>query len=169
MPSCSRIFSWPTYSASVAGRRLRSICSSCTEEGLAEIRRSVSTATSGFCQSLERGPDAFGHREPRRQVLDRVQRFFFAVAQADKGIENIVRSRNGRFRFRVEDFPLELEEQPFGRLLSYARDLREPRGVLQRHRLRKFGDRQPGQHRQCGARSDTRDADQLAECGALLE
>src|SRR5471032_1119960 len=39
-----RILSWPTYSASVAGRSERSICSSCTEEGLAEMRRSVSTA-----------------------------------------------------------------------------------------------------------------------------
>src|SRR5712671_6760949 len=115
MPSCSRIFSWPTYSASVAGRKLRSICSSCTEEGLAEIKRSVSTATSGFCQSLERGPDAFGHGESRRQVLDCVERLFLAIAQAYKGVEDIVRPGDGWFRFRLQDFSLEFEQQPFSR------------------------------------------------------
>src|SRR5688572_10225685 len=41
--SWPRAFSWPTYSASVAGRSERSICCSCCEEGLAEMRRSVST------------------------------------------------------------------------------------------------------------------------------
>src|SRR5678815_3975560 len=123
MPSCSRILSWPTYSASVAGRRLRSICSSCTEEGLAEIKRSVSTATSGFCQSLERGPDAFGHRKPRRQVLDGVQRLFLAIAQADKRIENVVRTRCAGFCFGFQNLALELQQQPFGRLLADARNL----------------------------------------------
>src|SRR4249920_2017603 len=90
MPSCSRILSWPTYSASVAGRKLRSICSSCTEEGLAEIRRSVSTATSGFCQSLQSGADTLGHREARRQALDRRERLFLAVAQAYQRIQHVV-------------------------------------------------------------------------------
>src|SRR6185436_5089969 len=126
MPSCSRILSWPTYSASVAGRRLRSICSSCTEEGLAEIRRSVSTATSGFCQSLERGPDAFRDREPRRQVLDCVQRLFLAVAQADKSVENIVRASRAGFRFGIQNLSLEFQQQPFGRLLADARNLGKP-------------------------------------------
>src|SRR4051794_18183191 len=41
--SCPRTFSCPTYSASEPGRSERSICSSCGEEGLAEISRSVST------------------------------------------------------------------------------------------------------------------------------
>src|SRR5438874_4187810 len=41
--SCPRVFSCPTYSASVAGRSDLSNCSSCAEEGLAEISRSVST------------------------------------------------------------------------------------------------------------------------------
>src|SRR5258706_1917406 len=157
-----RILSWPTYSARVAGRKLRWICSSCTEEGLAEIRRSVSTATSGFCQSLERGPDAFGHREPGRQVLDRVQCLFFAIAQAYKGIEDIVRPCDGWFRFRLQDFPFQLEKQPFSRLLPYARNLGKPRRVLQRHRLREFCDRQPRKHGQRGARANARNADHLA-------
>src|SRR5258706_13366335 len=95
MPSCSRIFSWPTYSASVAGRKLRSICSSCNEEGLAEIRRSVSTAPSGFCQSLERGPDSLGEREPRGQSLHCGKSLFLAIAQSHQGIEDIVRAARG--------------------------------------------------------------------------
>src|SRR6185436_16243469 len=118
MPSCSRILSWPTYSASVAGRRLRSICSSCTEEGLAEIRRSVSTATSGFCQSLERRPDSLGHRQARRQALDRGERLFFAVAQADKRIQDIVSAAGFRIRRqRIGELALQFEQQPLGRLL----------------------------------------------------
>src|SRR5688500_72255 len=48
--SWPRTFSWPTYSASVAGRSERSICCSCWEDGLAEMRRSVSTLISAFCQ-----------------------------------------------------------------------------------------------------------------------
>src|SRR3989338_488513 len=96
--NCPRILSWPTYSASVAGRKLRSICSSWTEEGLAEIRRSVSTATSGFCQSLQRGTDALRHRQARGQAFDRVQRLFFAVAQAKQRVEHVAAGTALRFR-----------------------------------------------------------------------
>ena len=89
--SWPRIFSWPTYSASVAGRSVRSICSSCTEEGLAEMSRSVSTATSGFCQSLQCGADALGDRQSRRQALDRRERFLLAVTEAEQGVEDVAR------------------------------------------------------------------------------
>src|SRR5438067_12333158 len=59
--SWPRAFSWPTYSASVAGRSERSICSSFGEDGLAEISRSVSTATPAFCQTQKKRP---GHARP---------------------------------------------------------------------------------------------------------
>src|SRR5688572_7262164 len=95
-----RIFSWPMYSASVAGRSDRSICSSCCEEGLAEIRRSVSTATSGFCQSLQRGAQAIGDREPGRQVLDRGERLLLAVAEARQRIQHIIAGAALRLRWQ---------------------------------------------------------------------
>src|SRR6185436_2343801 len=127
MPSCSRIFSWPTYSASVAGRSERSICSSCTEEGLAEIRRSVSTATSGFCQSLERGPDALGQRQPRGQVLHRGERFLLAVAKSQQGVEHVVAATLRRFRRqRVGKLALQFEQQALRGFLADARHLGEP-------------------------------------------
>src|SRR5512135_1042556 len=96
-----RIFSWPTYSASVAGRRLRSICSSCAEAGRAEISRSVSTATSGFCQSLERRADALGDREARRQALYGLEGFLLAIPQGEQCIQNVrsLFSDNARRRF----------------------------------------------------------------------
>ncbi len=50
--SCSRTFSWPTYSASDAGRSARSIAFLLHgEAGFAEIRRSVSTLTSDLAES----------------------------------------------------------------------------------------------------------------------
>src|SRR5512134_1037312 len=59
--SCERTFSWPTYSASVAGLSERSNSFSCGEAGRAEIMRSGSTLIGGpitglkacprFCQS----------------------------------------------------------------------------------------------------------------------
>src|SRR6266513_4340498 len=52
--SWPRIFSCPTYSASVPGRSERSNCSSCAEVGLAEISRSVSTLTPAFCPRTNR-------------------------------------------------------------------------------------------------------------------
>src|SRR5712671_4504155 len=58
--SCPRTLSWPTYSASVAGRRERSICSSCVEVGFPEMSRSVSTATRAFCQRKKKGRDGPG-------------------------------------------------------------------------------------------------------------
>src|SRR5687768_667248 len=59
--SWPRTFSWPTYSARVAGRSERSNCCSCCEDGLAEMRRSVSTLIPAFCQfALEAVLDADG-------------------------------------------------------------------------------------------------------------
>src|SRR5688572_29772921 len=49
--SCARIFSWPTYSARVAGRSARSISPSCAEAGVPAISRSVSTPMRAFCQT----------------------------------------------------------------------------------------------------------------------
>src|SRR5258706_8801531 len=168
--SWPRIFSWPTYSASVAGRRLRSICSSCTEEGLAEMRRSVSTATSGFCQSLEGGPDSFGQREPRGQPLDRGNCLLLAVAQAHQSVQYVVAAAGFRIRRQgIGELSLQLEQQALGRLLADAGNLGEARAILQHYRLRELGDREPREHRQRGACADPRDADQLAEGRALLQ
>src|SRR5258706_207158 len=165
-----RILSCPMYSASVAGRRLRSICSSCAEEGLAEIRRSVSTATSGFCQSLQGGADAFGQRQARGQPLDRGERLFLAVAEADQGVEDVIAAAGLRVcRQAVHELALELQQQPFGGFLADAGDLGEARAVLQRHRLRELPHGKPRQYRQRGARAHARDADEPAEGAALLE
>src|SRR6185503_9904170 len=170
MPSCSRIFSWPTYSASVAGRRLRSICSSCTEEGLAEIRRSVSTATSGFCQSLQGGADSLGQRQARGQALDRGKRFLLAVAQAQQGIQYVVAAAGLPVRRqRVGELALQFEQQALGGLLADARDLGEPRAVLQRHRLGELGHGEPGQHGKRGARAHAGNADQFAKRAAFFQ
>src|SRR5688500_498101 len=60
--SCARTLSWPTYSASVAGRSERSNCSSCGEAGRAEIMRSGSTLNR-----VPSGPDSA--RADRRDGL----------------------------------------------------------------------------------------------------
>src|SRR3990167_6669013 len=134
-----RILSCPTYSASVAGRKLRSICSSWTEDGLAEIRRSVSTATLGFCQSLQGRTDALGHCEPRSEALDRGERLFVAVAEPDQRVQHVVaRSTFCLRRHRVCQLALQFEQQALGGLLADARDPGEARGFLQRHGLRQL-------------------------------
>src|SRR5262245_1442449 len=133
MPSWPRTFSWPTYSASVAGLSERSNCSSCVEPGLAEMSRSVSTVISGFCQRLQRRADAFGDADAGREALDRLQRFLLVVAQADQRVHH-VRTAAGRGLRRRADFPLELQQQALGGLLADAGDLGELYCVLQRHR-----------------------------------
>src|SRR5688572_23454804 len=139
--SWPRILSWPTYSASDPGRSERSICSSCTEEGLAEIKRSVSTATSGFCQSLQGGADALGHREPLRQALDRRERLFLAVTQAHERVHHVARRARRRLHCDLRNLALQLQQQALGRLLADARHLGEAHGVLHRHRVAELGHR----------------------------
>src|SRR5262245_54537064 len=122
--SCPRIFSCPTYSASVAGRSERSICSSCTEEGFAEISRSVSTATSGFCQSLQRGADALGDRDSRRQAFHGGERLLLAVAQAHERVHHIARAAGGLGR-DIGHLALQFQQQPLGGFLADAGNFRE--------------------------------------------
>ena len=61
-----------------------------------------------------------------------------------------------------------LEQQPLGGLLADAGDLRQPAGILHRHRLRKLGDGEAGQHRQRGPRTDAADLHELPERAPLV-
>src|SRR5690349_15696683 len=168
--SWPRTFSCPTYSASVAGRSERSICSSWGEAGLPEISRSVSIAiASGFCQRLQGGADRLGDRQAGRQALHRGGRFLLVVAESQQRVDDVGRLLARRPGCRsLGELALQLEQQPLGGLLADAGDLGERRGVLRGDRGGEIGDRHPREHGERGARADAGDADELAERGALV-
>src|SRR4029079_7103518 len=143
--NCDFTFACPTYSASESGRSERSICSSWTDAGLAEISRSVSMATSGFCQSFQCRADAVGDGDIGCEPLDGRVRFFFVVAERKKRIQDVRRFTAGQGhrtsrRNRIGKLPFQLEQQALRGLLADARDLRQAPRLLQCHGLREVGD-----------------------------
>ena len=94
--SCSRIFSWPTYSSRPRGRSARSMTSSCTPATLAPTTRLSSSFSimgpfygSGLGQQLQRLADAVAHGQAVRQVLYRRDGLLVAVAQGQQGVQDI--------------------------------------------------------------------------------
>src|SRR5687767_5844244 len=82
--SWPRTFSCPTYSASVPGRSERSTSLSCADEGLAEMRRSVSTLMARLCMKSKGAASAAPFRRaapPRSELPDRPE-----ADQIDLGI-----------------------------------------------------------------------------------
>ena len=83
--------------------------------------------------------------------------------------------RNGRRAVNVDrdrdigaELVLELEENPFRGLFPDAGNLRETAGLLHGDRLRKLGDRQPGQYGERDPRADAVDLDEPAKRAALV-
>src|SRR3569832_91307 len=140
--SCSRVFAWPTYSASSFGRSARSIASSFGDAGAADTTRfsgsgarsSVLIVIASSRQRLQRLLDAFAHADVAGQRLQRRGRFLVDVAERDQRLQDVglrvaLRRRRGNADVRA-DLALQLEEQARGRLLADAGHLHEPRGVL---------------------------------------
>src|SRR6185503_4001364 len=91
MPSCSRIFAWPTYSASWRGRSARSSPSSRGEAGVAEMSRSASImyARSRLREELQRLADRIGDLEAAGQLLHHGARLALIVAKAQQRVHHV--------------------------------------------------------------------------------
>src|SRR6185503_5298002 len=177
MPSWSRIFSWPMYSASWRGRSARSSASSCVPVLFVATMRvsssfSIAIVTSCFREQLQRLLDSVGHGDAVGKLRDRCGCFALAVTERDERMHDIRRRRRqpgdaAHVRKLAAELVLQLEQQPLGGLLADARHARQTCRLLQRDRLRELGDRQPRQQRQRDLRPDAVDLQQLAECAPL--
>src|SRR5229473_4468186 len=108
-------------------------------------------------------------RNTRRHPLDGGERFPLAVAEPDQRVDHVGGGFARRAGGHLDEPALQLEQQPLGGFLADTGHFDKAARFLHRHRLGQVGDRQPGQYRERGARTDAGDADQLAERRALLE
>src|SRR6478672_3741752 len=140
IPSCSRIFSWPMYSASRRGRSARSTTSSCAPALFAATMRvsasfSIAIDSSCLCKHLERLLDAVRHRDVIGQLPDRRSRLAVAVAEREKRVHDIRRRRRRAIdaddlRDVRRELVLQLEQQALGGFLADARHAGEATGGL---------------------------------------
>src|ERR1022692_1034146 len=162
------------YSSSARGRSVRSSTSSCGFTGAAATRRSASIIGL-LClrQQLQRLPDAVGKRDTLRQLFDRVHRFLVAVAKGNQGVKYVRGYRRGAVygysRRQVgAQLVLQLQEKPLGGLLADARYFGQATRLLHRDGLCELGDGKARQDRECDARADAADLDQLSERATLV-
>ena len=108
------------------------------------------------------------------QLLDRGDRFLVAVAEREQRVQDVARqpaARGGRRPPVVRSAPSLSFSSSSSRsavFLPMPGILRQPAGVLHRHRLRELGDRQAREHRERGARADAGDLQQLPERAPLV-
>src|SRR5437899_4921047 len=179
------------YSESSRGRSERSNASSC---GLAALPVTVRLSSSfsiiaaisvtvacsrackhalGFGEQFQRLPYAVTDGDIVGKLPDGGGRLLVAVAERQQRVQDV--RRNGRRAMNVDrdrdigaELVLELKQNAFRGLLPDAGNLREATGLLHGDRLRKLGNRQPGQHGERGPRADAVDFDELAKRTALV-
>src|SRR3990167_2487702 len=173
--SCSRTFTWPTYSSSSLGRSARSIASSLGDAGAADTTRGAGAKSSVWMlmgcslrQRLQRQFDALAYAHIGRQGLEGGGGVFFAVAQRHQGLLDVAlhialhRASAGQVQVGAE-LALEFEQQAFGGLLADAGHLDDASAVLRADGLGQIGHAHARQHRQRRARPHAADLDELAK------